>query len=160
MKRVTLLIPLLLFVIGILGCAALKHSYYKGQYIESQVQSYTYTTDFDYVWQQARALLFQKGYPVIGYDRRSKTMETDWVRVDNKENTFRRYLVSGYRASDGSNTVHFDYYEETHNPGYRPASQTGRDYQLEYQLIHIVEPSKWAEIEQNALEFAEKKSNQ
>lgn len=133
------------------ACTESKRAYYKDQYINQQVDPYIYSTDFQRVWQEARSLLFHNGYQVKpGAD--PAIIETEMGIVS--DNTYRRYLVTGYDYGDGRSTVHFDYYQETRNPGYNPSTSTGRDYNMEYQLIKIVENAQWNEIERAATQYA------
>ena len=139
-------------LVTVAGCASSYQAYYKDQYITNQVDGYVYSTNFQQVWQAARSLLFKNGYRVVpGAD--AYTIETDWAPV-RRDNTYRRYLVTGYDYGDGRCTVHFDYYEETRNPGYRPYVETGRDYNLEYELIRAVEANQWNAIESAATQYA------
>ena len=151
--RVILVLGLLVGFLSVLSaCSGSKHAYYKDQYITSQVDPYVYSTDYQRVWQEARSILFHHGFRVIpGAD--PSTIETDWALVS--DNTYRRYLVTGYNYGDGRSTVHFDYYQETRNPGYSPYTTSGRDYDMEYQLIKAVELSQWNQIEVSAQQFAD-----
>ena len=143
----------ILALIFIVGCGT-SRAYYKDQYITSQVDPYVYSMDFHYVWQTARSMLFKYGYRVIpGPD--PVTIETDWAMID--EDTYRRYLVSGHDFGDGRCTVHFDYYEETRNPGYSPYVTSGRDYKMEYDLIRAVESQRWNEIESGSERYADER---
>ena len=151
LRTLAILALLLAFFSICTACAATKRAYYKDQYIDSQVESYTYTTDYQRVWQEARQILFHRGYRVIPSADPS-TIETDWAAVS--DSTYRRYLVTGYNYGDGRSTVHFDYYQETRNAGYSPHTTSGRDYEMEYELIKAVEYNQWSKIETSAEQYA------
>ncbi|MCL2325637.1 MAG: hypothetical protein FWC40_03965 [Proteobacteria bacterium] len=148
-NKVSLLLMLLLasLALGSLGCAGARHAQYKNRYILSQVEDYVYTAEFARVWAEARALLFTHGYQVRdsggGY-----VIETEWGRVGS--NARRRYLVAGYVNNDGTSTVRFNFHEDS--DGY---ATSGRDYNLEKELIRRVEPQSWATIQQNAQAYAD-----
>ena len=140
MKKLLMLAALAFSIPAFSACSP-SESYYRDQYVQQQMESYVYHTDFNYVWTEARALLFQYGYQVRG-DASTTIIETEWARTSTG---LRRYMVAGYVMEDGSSTVHFDYYEETDNgPDVQPYTTTGRDYRLEYELVRRVESSKYA----------------
>ncbi|MBO4351205.1 MAG: hypothetical protein J6A01_09710 [Proteobacteria bacterium] len=91
------------------GCATLRHASYKENYIHQQMDNYAYKTNINNLWSAARALLFQRGYRVLGPGH-GYQMETDWGYTDT-EGTFRRYLVTAYQNNDGTKSIHFDYVE-------------------------------------------------
>ena len=138
-----------------MGCASMKHASYKESYINQQMSGYSYHTDINNLWSAARALLFSYGYrgrgPMNGYQ-----METDWG-MTNMENTFRRYLVTGYKNNDGTSSIHFDYYEETRYEGQAPYATSGRDYAMEYELLRRVDSQGWRAIEDAAEAYADQR---
>lgn len=140
----------------LMGCSTLRHASYKENYIHQQLDSYTYNTSIDNLWSAARSLLFQKGFYVRGGGR-GYVMETEWGVYDTN-NTYRRYLVTGYYYNDGSSAIHFDYYEETHPDGFSPYASSGRDYDMEYELLRRVDSQAWSNLERAAEAYATQKN--
>ena len=149
----TLIAILALSAATTMGCASMRYASAKDSYITKQVQSYTFSSDINNVMAQAKALLYSSGYAVRP-SMNPYSIETEWGIVE--EHTMRQYLVTATAVGNGT-TIRFDYVENTHNPGYKPATQRGRDYVMEYELIKRLEPDKWSAIEQAAVAYANKK---
>ena len=140
-----------------MGCAALRQASYKEDYIHQQMQNYAYHTSMDNLWSAARTLLFKHGY-YVREGRHGYQMETDWA-IGDRSTVLRRYLVTGYQNADGSNSIHFDYYEEIQNPGNPPYTRSDRDYELEYELLRMIDSQSWAQVENAAESYASQKAN-
>ena len=154
MKKILSLIFLALCIPLFAACSP-SESYYKDQYVRQQMESYVYHTDFNYVWKEARTMLFQAGFQIRG-NAEDHIMETEWHQISS--GAYRRYMVSGYVFDDGSSTVHFDYYEETQSsPDLLPRSTAARDYALEYELIRKVESQNYISIDNAATQYAKQK---
>ncbi|MBO4351204.1 MAG: hypothetical protein J6A01_09705 [Proteobacteria bacterium] len=137
------------------GCASLRHASYKENYIHQQMDSYAYQTNINNLWSSARTLLFHHGYRVRGPGN-GYQMETDWGYTDT-DDTFRRYLVTAYQNNDGTNAIHFDYFEETRHEGQPLYTTSGRDYAMEYELLRMVDSQGWAAVESAAEAYADQK---
>ncbi len=137
-----------------MGCASLRHAGYRDQYISAQLQDYVYTTNFAEAWGKARVLLFESGYQVRdsgnGYN-----VETEWGWTSDNER--RRYLVSAYAVNNNGYVIHFDYVNETINSGTSPYVKSGRDYDMEYELLKRVNFNQWRQIESDATRYADER---
>jgi hypothetical protein len=153
--RKLLVLLVLFFAVPLFAACGASESYYKDQYVRAQLENYVFHTDFNYVWKEARTMLFQYGYQIHG-GADDHIMETEWRQIDS--GSYRRYMVSGYEYSDGTNTVHFDYYEETQmSPDVLPHSKAARDYSLEFELIRRVEAQNYAAINNAASQYAKQR---
>lgn len=137
------------------GCASMRHASIKENYIHQQMANYAYKTNINNLLSAARALLFRYGYQVRGPGR-GYQMETEWGYTDT-EGTFRRYLVTAYQNADGTNSIHFDFIEETQNEGHPPYTTSGRDYAMEYELLRSIDSQGWAAVEKAAEAYADQK---
>ena len=154
MKKLLILLALV-FAVPMFAACSPSESYYKDQYVRQQLENYVFHTDFNYVWKEARTLLFQDGYQIRG-NAEDHIMETEWRQLSSGQ--FRRYMVSGYEFEDGSSTVHFDYYEESQgSPDVRPTSKASRDYTLEYELVRRVETQNYSSIDSAATQYAKQR---
>ena len=149
-----ILLVLALFLCGFaMGCSSLTHDSYKRDFINQQVSNYAYHTDLGNLMSAARSMLFSYGYQAHG-PMSDTQLETGWGRTSNYSNTYRRYLVTGYKNNDGTSSIHFDYYEETRNDGHSSYATSGRDYSMEYELLRRVDSQGWNDIEHSAEAYA------
>ncbi|MFA5623857.1 MAG: hypothetical protein WC966_02210 [Bradymonadales bacterium] len=147
------LIWLFLFALALslsaVSCAGMQRQSMINSYVNSHVESYEYNVEFSRLWAEARALLFNRGYQVRdsgnGY-----VVETEWSHTTSGNQ--RRYLVTGYRLSDTTSKIKFDYNE---NDSYGSFYSSGRDLQIEGELIQRLEPQRWNEIQAQAAAYAD-----
>lgn len=137
-----------------LGCTSIKKAYYKDEYISSQMQNYSHTTNFIKLWSEARTILFESGF-IVRDSGNGYNVETEWGHINDY--TRRRYLLVGYTNSDGTGSIQFNYVEETRHEGVRPSQENGRDYEMEYELLRRVDYNKWTEIDRAADNYANAK---
>lgn len=150
-KTISTLAILFLFAcLSFMGCSSIKHATAKDSYITKQMQSYAFSSDVNNVMAQAKSLLFSSGYAVHSTPN-PYSLETQWAFID--QYTQRQYLVTAASTPNGT-TIRFDYREETHKEGFKPYSNTGRDYVMEYELLKRMEHDKWSSIEQAAEAYA------
>ena len=145
---------MILLFCATLGCAGMYRAGYRNEYIRSQMQGFVHTADFTALWTTARTMLFEAGYMVRdsgnGYN-----VETEWARTD--VDTMRRYLLVGYTNPDGTGSIQFNYVEQRSRDGAYPSQRTGRDYDMEYELLRRVDLSKWQQIEMDATDYANRR---
>ena len=155
--RTFLLLLMTLMTLGLAGCASFIYTSNYDSYITQQMKTYRYSTsEFDRVWTVARQLLFKQGFQVRdsgnGYN-----VETEWGDTCNG---LRRYLLTGYTNTAGEAWIEFLYYEQTYeNHGVNASSNSGRDYQMEAEVLRQVSPNEWTRISNEADAYAKSKAS-
>jgi hypothetical protein len=122
--------------LGALGCASIRASGAKHEYIESKTESHIHEKPLSAVWPEARQLLFAKGYSVKDTD--SSSAETEWKKTSDD---FRnRILLTGTPMNDTSCKVQFMKEEQQRMDGEWSSNGAERDLGLEWELIKKVSP--------------------
>src|SRR5688572_21007177 len=132
--------------LGTVGCASIRASGAKHQYIESKTESFVHEKPLSAVWPEARQLLFAKGYSVKDTD--SSSAETEWKKSSDD---FRdRILLTGTPMNDTSCKVQFMKEDQQRMDGEWRSNGTERDLGLEWELIRKVSPDVADKIEMEA----------
>jgi hypothetical protein len=144
----TVLLALVLAGTGLasVGCAAMRSSGARHQYIESKTESHVYDKPLSAVWPEARQLLFAKGYSVKDTD--SSSAETEWKK--SSDDFRNRILLTGTPLSDTSCKVQFMKEEQQRMDGEWNSNGAERDLGLEWELIRKVSPGVADKIETEA----------
>lgn len=145
-RRVLFALVLSTTTLGALGCASIRASGAKHEYIESKTESHIYDKPLSAVWPEARQLLFAKGYSVKDTD--SSSAETEWKKTSDD---FRnRILLTGTPMNDTACKVQFMKEEQQRMDGEWRSNGTERDLGLEWELIRKVSPETADKIETEA----------
>jgi hypothetical protein len=128
------------------GCASIRASGARHQYIENKTESHVYDKPLSAVWPEARQLLFAKGYSVKDTD--SSSAETEWKK--SSDDFRNRILLTGTPLSDTSCKVQFMKEEQQRMDGEWSSSGAERDLGLEWELIRKVTPDVADKIETEA----------
>jgi len=125
------------------------------KHIEDATHGHVYNRPVGHVWGQARQLLFERGYTVRDTgEGGSYQAETEWKQEGQDRRV--RYLLSGLPAGDEKAQVQFTRSEEQRDKGSWMSLDTGRDLDMEYELIKRVEPEQASVIEADADKAKEK----
>jgi len=145
-KRLLVLVVLSVSALGWAGCASIRASGAKHQYIESKTESHVYDKPLAAVWPEARQLLFAKGYSVKDTD--SSSAETEWKK--SSDDFRNRILLTGTPMNDSSCKVQFMKEEQQRMDGEWRSNGAERDLGLEWELIRKVSPDVADKIEMEA----------
>src|SRR6187402_1853444 len=145
-RRVLFALVLSTTALSASGCASMRASGARHQYIESKVESHIHEKPLSAVWPEARQLLFAKGYSVKDTD--SSSAETEWKKTSDD---FRnRILLTGTPMNDTSCKVQFMKEEQQRMDGEWSSNGAERDLGLEWELIRKVSPDVADKIEMEA----------
>jgi len=145
-SKILLALSLSVLAYGTVGCASMRASGARHQYIESKTESFVYDKPLSTVWPEARQLLFAKGYSVKDTD--SSSAETEWKKTSDD---FRnRILLTGTPMNDTSCKVQFMKEDQQRMDGDWSSNGTERDLGLEWELIRKVSPAVADKIEMEA----------
>ena len=124
------------------GCASVRAGNARSAYLQRATLGYMYHSPCANLWPQARALLFERGYEVRDTGEAGMfTLETLELRdKGGSEASHSRYLVQALQPSPSQCQIHFTLNHTAHQKGQSPSTSTGRDSNIELQLIDRVEP--------------------
>lgn len=149
-RSILLLVLGLVLALALSACASMQRQSLINSYVDQQITAYEYSTNFAQLWAEARSLLFNRGYQVRdsgnGY-----VVETEWVGTN--AGYLRRYLVTGYPLENGRSRIQFDYNERSNDSN--SYSRSGRDLEIEAELIQRLEPQSWQNINSQAVAYAD-----
>ena len=139
------------------GCAGIRASQARQDYIEQATRSHVYDKPCSQVWPDARQLLFAEGYSVKDTGEGAMmTVETEWNYEDEFDDTeATRYLVQGTAPRDGTCKVEFTRSERQSDGDL----ETERDVDMEWELLQRVDPAEAREIRAEAEEEADRARN-
>jgi hypothetical protein len=156
------------------GCATMRATRARQEALRTQLDSLRYARPLDQVWQEARRLLYDQGYGLVGKDLEAMgqeapsglltvlgsaketepglggglVMESGWGRGIVRK----RYKVEGLEDAGGSRVLFTAIPEDQTELG-RDGRERARDLEMELQLAWRVDPEAAGRIE-SALEAA------
>lgn len=130
----------------IVGCASMRAASARSNYIHNATEAHVYQNTCDQIWPQARQLLFNEGFEVKNTgEGGGMTLETEWKYRQGDAPI--RYLVQSVEPSPGQCQVMFSM--NIRETAERSAS-TGRDLDIEWELLQQADPAAAAQISQEA----------
>ena len=149
-------VGLVLVALAATGCAGIRASQARQDYIDQATRSHVYDKPCEQVWPDARQLLFAEGYSVKDTgEGTTMTVETEWNYEDEFDDTeATRYLVQGSAPRSGTCKVEFTRSERDDGD-----LETERDLEMEWELLQRVDPAEARQIRAEAEEEADRARN-
>ena len=143
MKKFLMMFLLLALVTPMIGCKTMRAAAARDRHIYDATARHVYPVDCTSVLQDARALLFERGYSVKTVDSQTMTVETEWLY--DSENAGKRFLVQAMEpAADACQIKMMSSIEREGDV------TTARDLPVEWELLQRVHPSAASQIQAEA----------
>lgn len=143
MKKFWMVFLLLALITPMIGCKSMQAAAARDRHIYDATARHVYPVGCARVLQDARALLFERGYSVKTVDNQTMTVETEWLY--DSENVGKRFLVQAVEPEAEACQIKMMSSIEREGD-----ISTARDLPVEWQLLQRTHPAAASQIQSEA----------